>query len=473
MAGGEGVVWPIKDGKKLYPFASVAKVYHQGPTDEQKAKLKTMIRLPVAQRNELLQFAAWPVDAVFDAGSKSMLGYVMPFAGDHKGVHSLYNTKDRRKHFPQADWSFLVCTAMNVARAFAEVHRFGHVAGDINHSNILISSDARALLIDTDSFQISAGGRTFRCKVGVPEFLPPELFHKDLKKITRVANHDNFSIAVMIFLILCNGWHPFSGQDKGARNLSLNEAVEKNLYAFSRSASSKGIMPPSDQMTIHPSDLPDEIAQLFERAFDPKSNSGGRPTASEWAKTIQHSFLGNLEACKKDAKHHHVKGKSCPWCRLEAKRSTPIFGAPSQMSTPVRKLKIAARKSPATQVIQQNQTYVAPKPKARKKRTRQPTHRATFYNSPWFSFSGTIGGPSYFFRQIAVVVGAFAIFGIAVETNEPGFLIALLVTAWLNLSSTAQRLRSLDWSPYLCLGVVVPYLNMLLIFLLFFLRRKH
>ncbi len=276
MSGGEGVVWHVNDTKKLYPFKVVSKIYHTAPNAKQKSKLKTMLRLPGKQRNALLGFSAWPIDAAFDANSKAMAGYIMPLAGDHTDVHRLYNPKDRRIHFPQADWSFLGCTAMNVARAFTEVHRFGHVAGDINHSNILINSKAQALLIDTDSFQISSGGTTFRCTVGVPEFLPPELFHKDLKRVTRRANHDNFSIAVMIFLLLCNGRHPFSGQDKGARNLSLNEAVEQNLYAFSKSASSKGILPPSVDMAIHPSDLPKEISELFECQRRRKSRPVGR-----------------------------------------------------------------------------------------------------------------------------------------------------------------------------------------------------
>ncbi|WP_306046597.1 hypothetical protein [Nioella sp. MMSF_3534] len=477
MAGGEGVVWKVADRGKNYPYGVVAKIYHSPPSENQKAKLKTMLKLPASQRDNLLQFSAWPVDAVFEARTRSLVGYVMPLAGDHKDIHKLYNAKDRRTHFPQADWSFLGCTAMNVARAFAEVHRFGHVAGDINHSNILISSDAKALLIDTDSFQVSAGGKTFRCRVGVPDFLPPELFHKDLKQITRRANHDNFSIAVMIFLLLCNGRHPFSGQDKGAGNLSLPEAVERNLYAFGTSASLKGVLPPSRDMAIHPSDLPDELATLFERAFDPKSNNGGRPTAAEWANAIQHSFLGRLEACSASASHHFVKGKACPWCRLEAKRSTPVFGA----LNPAQKLqrpnsRSASQTAPRNRVRtsrRQPQTYVAPKPKARTSRRRNNAAVSAFTDAPWFRFSGTIGRLSYFFRQVAVVVCAIAILVIADEANEPAVLLGLLGTAWLNLSSTAQRLRSIEWHPALCLGVAIPYLNILLIGLLCLLRRKR
>lgn len=475
MAGGEGVVWHVKDTQKLFPFPTVTKTYHSLPNPDQKAKIKAMLGVPPQQRDELLKFAAWPIDAAFEKSSKKLAGFVMPLAGNHKPVHKLYNPKDRRASFPQADWSFLACTAMNVARAFAEVHRFGHVAGDINHSNILIGQDATALLIDTDSFQISSGGRVHHCRVGIGEFLPPELFHKKLNSVTRNANHDNFSIAVMIFLLLCNGRHPFAGQDQGARILSLENAVEANAYAFGRAAKSKGIAPPSINSSIHPSDLPNDIAELFERAFDARGNTGGRPTAQEWAQTLQHSVLGNLQACPKSKKHHYIKGKSCPWCRLEGSRSTPVFGpVPTAPKTKgVSQQSRATAKAPPPPAASP-QTYSPPKPRARGARRSQTSKPTSIWvDDPWFSFGGTIGGRGYFVRQLVVVIGALAVAAIAADANEPGFLFLWVFTAWLNLSSSAQRLRSIGWSPYLTIGMVVPYLNLVLLILLIFWRRRY
>lgn len=475
MAGGEGCVWAINDSQSVYPFPTVAKTYHALPNKSQKGKIKSMLSIPLQKRNKLLQFAAWPIDAVFDKSSKSLVGFVMPMAGNHKPVHKLYGPKDRRTAFPQADWSFLACAAMNVARAFAEVHRFGHVAGDINHSNILIAADATALLIDTDSFQISAKGHVYHCRVGMGEFLPPELFHKNLNTVTRNANHDNFSIAVMLFLLLFNGRHPFAGQDKGSKVLSLENAVENSAYAFGRAASSKGIAPPSINSALHPSDLPNDVAEMFERAFDATSKSGGRPTAEEWAKTLQHSLLGQLQACPKSSKHHYIKGKSCPWCRLEAARSTPVFGPVSKRASPPSSTR-AITPSKTRKASNRTTTasiYSPPKRKARRRSVTPGRTSSKWTNDPWFSFRGTIGGGAYLLRQAVTVSAAFGIALVAAEMNEPGVLLLWVFTGWLNIASTVQRLRSIDWPLYIAFGIIIPYLNLVLVALLIFWRRRY
>ncbi len=48
--------------------------------------------------------------------------------------------------------------ALSLAEVVAYVHSLGHVIGDLNESNWLIDSAARATLIDVDSLQVDAGG---------------------------------------------------------------------------------------------------------------------------------------------------------------------------------------------------------------------------------------------------------------------------------------------------------------------------
>ena len=55
------------------------------------------------------------------------------------------------------------------------VHEHGHLVGDVNHGNALVSGRATVRLIDCDSFQIQAGSRRFLCEVGVSTHVPPEL----------------------------------------------------------------------------------------------------------------------------------------------------------------------------------------------------------------------------------------------------------------------------------------------------------
>jgi hypothetical protein len=49
---------------------------------------------------------------------------------------------------------------------------------------------------------VIANGKRFACEVGVETFTPPELQGKNLREVVRTANHDNFGLAIMVFLLL-------------------------------------------------------------------------------------------------------------------------------------------------------------------------------------------------------------------------------------------------------------------------------
>ena len=78
----------------------------------------------------------------------------------------------------------------------------------MNHSGILVATDATATLIDTDSFQFSFNNKLFLCEVGVEEFTPPELQGKSLAGCIHTKNHDNFGLAVLTSICV-HGTPPF------------------------------------------------------------------------------------------------------------------------------------------------------------------------------------------------------------------------------------------------------------------------
>ena len=118
-----------------------------------------------------------------------------------------------------------------MARAFATVHAEGAVIADVNHGGILVGADARVRLIDCDFFQIIAGGRCFPCDGGVPIFTPPELQDRNLTGVIRSENHDNFGLAVMIFLVSFMGRHPFAGRYLGEGDMPIERAIEEHRFA--------------------------------------------------------------------------------------------------------------------------------------------------------------------------------------------------------------------------------------------------
>lgn len=221
--GGEGAVYEITTQAN-----AVAKVYHKPLSNDRAAKIAAMITM---QSEALSKLAAWPQGLLLDRSGKP-IGLVMPRVAGRKDIHHLYSPKSRRSDFQRADWRFLVHTTANTARAFAAVHEAGCVIGDVNHGGVLVGEDATVKLIDCDSFQVMHAGRHFLCEVGVETFTPPELQGKSFAGIIRTPNHDNFGLAVMAFLMLFMGRHPFAGRYLGQGDMPIAKAIEEFRFVY-------------------------------------------------------------------------------------------------------------------------------------------------------------------------------------------------------------------------------------------------
>ena len=152
-------------------------------------------------------------------------------------------------------------TALNIACGLASVHATGCVVGDINHSGILISNNALATLIDCDSFQIQVGGKAFLCKVGVPDFTPPELQGKRLDQFIRTPNHDAFGLAIVLFNLLFMGRHPFAGRFLGRGDIPLEMAIAQYRFAYSARNETQTEPPPNVPLL---SDVPQAVAHALK-----------------------------------------------------------------------------------------------------------------------------------------------------------------------------------------------------------------
>jgi DNA-binding helix-hairpin-helix protein with protein kinase domain len=239
-------------------------------------------------------------------------------------AHQLYSPNGRKAAFPKATFPMLVRTTSNIARAIDSVHSKGCIIGDINHSGVLVADDATVVLIDTDSFQFSNGGLLYKCKVGVPEFTPPELQGKNLSSsVIRTTNHDNFGLATLIFCTLMMGRHPFAGRYIGQGDMPMDRAITEYRFAYSSRRGSTLMEAPPNVPTL--ADLPLSLADAFERAFGPGGSGGPRVSASEWA-TLLDKAEGEIIPCRSSAAHHYFRSAQiCPWCRME--RAYPGFQA--------------------------------------------------------------------------------------------------------------------------------------------------
>jgi hypothetical protein len=308
--GGEGEVLPVVHAPGL-----VAKVLKE-PTPERRAKLEAMIRNPLFG-TPARPTAAWPQDILFTAGrSRSFIGYLMPRVAGAHPMFECYNPEARRTTCPGIDYRFLVRSGRNLATAIALTHARGYVIGDVNESNALVSADAQVTLIDTDSWQIHDSVRraTYRCPVGKPEFMAPELQGTDLRTVDRSATHDQFALAVLLFKLMTEGSHPFDGVFNGPGEpppLELRIAVG-SLPWRNRTGlwAPRPLAMPID--ALHP-----RLRELFVQCFEVGHRQPHlRPDARACQKALAVAEE-DLSGCSHNPRHW-IWGSRCFWCERTA-----------------------------------------------------------------------------------------------------------------------------------------------------------
>jgi len=312
--GGEGAVFDVEGQQSI-----VAKLYLKPLNEEKRRKLSWMAANATPA---LSQQTAWPRATLHRAPGLPPVGFLMPRISDGKPVHLLYSPASRPTEFPDRDWGFLLTVAYNIACVFGAVHAAGHLVGDVNERNVLVSpASGVARLIDCDSFQIHGGKTVFPCEVGVARFTPPELQNRHLR-LQRSEQHDAFGLAVLLFHLVFLGRHPFDGIYLGQGEMSSERAIAEFRFAYGRDAAAKQIRPPPVHLPFHAA--PELLTELFERAFSPR-DLHKRPNAGEWSVALRIAAK-SLRQCGADRLHvFSAELASCPWCQLTASSGAVFF----------------------------------------------------------------------------------------------------------------------------------------------------
>jgi DNA-binding helix-hairpin-helix protein with protein kinase domain len=316
--GAEGSVWSLEGESSV-----VAKFRFKGLNSQEAAKISAMCRL---RTDALGKVAAWPIKLLKENGSNSPTGLLMRRVSGYQSIHQLYGIKSRLKLFPEAQFPFLLHTALNTARAFATIHTSGQVVGDVNHSNMMVGQNATVAMIDCDSFQITDGGVVFACPVGVPDFTPPELQGLTFENHPRTVQHDAFGMAVLLFQLLFLGRHPFMGVFDSRRDemMSVNTAIAQYKFVYALDERSPEVTLPPFVPRL--SDYPPNVRELFIRSFTREAISKGRPTATEWINSLA-PMSAAIKQCSANPNHQYFNGSTqCPWCRVEGFIGMAIFG---------------------------------------------------------------------------------------------------------------------------------------------------
>ena len=337
-SGGEGIIYKITGEGYAGQVAKIFKPDRR--SREREEKLCMMVQKTLTEMQ--LRQIAWPQDVLYElADPTEFVGYVMPKVENTEPLVSLYS--DSRYKLQDR-----LLAAINLCAVMDTVHEMGQVCGDLNPQNICINVDTedrqnglQIMLVDADSYHFVTPGKTYRCEVGLAEYLAPEIQRKltadiDLKNAslpTYTQETDLFALAVHIFELLMNGCHPFACAKETA-------ADQSDLAQTTESTSQDSIVAPQPIDNIkngffpfyekragitHPiyapafESLPEKIRQFFVQVFvEGNSDPSRRIAAEDWKNTLW-EYRDKLVRCEKG--HEYFKHNAvCPVCVMNERQ---------------------------------------------------------------------------------------------------------------------------------------------------------
>ena len=321
--GGQGAVYNIITPQ--YRDEYCIKIYLK---DAQKAyeKIKYMVTHPPQNIKDNPSFRiCWPTALVYNT-SKQFVGYMMPLAfpkGHDLTILSVYQRRPLaklKKFKDDKEWHNkyeldtkegiinrikMLC---NVAIALHKIHDTGrYVLVDLKPENIDATGTGKVSIMDTDSIQISEGGRILHPATAfTPDYFAPE--GKELQRCKRPfsVQCDCFAAAVCFYQIL-TGVHPYGGtvlRHPYDKCESFEECIAQGLFAHGEKSSYISF-PQGFNLQQNFFNLPVEVQRLFKRAFG--SKPAERPSMEEWGRIFYPIITKGV-----DVKSSSVKRSSAP-----------------------------------------------------------------------------------------------------------------------------------------------------------------
>ncbi len=272
--GGEGKIYTFAHNPAFLIKVLKPEVQQAKAPDFQK-RLNVMLALSECRN---APFLAWPQMAVFDARQRT-IGFVMRRCEGRK-LRALYAPCQVQRFFPGWDRLAVTQTALNLVESVQMLARHKVLVNDFNPDNFLVDNYGRVCLIDCDSFQIPHENGAFLTSVYTPEFAAPELlFQPERFKHERTPEQVRFSLAIVVYMILMSGLHPFArcGGGTPAENLKSGKCpLDKTSGVRFPVSWGKSV-----------SWLPESLQDLFSRMFVAGyKNPAKRPLISEFKREL-------------------------------------------------------------------------------------------------------------------------------------------------------------------------------------------
>ncbi len=313
--GASGKIYSVQERKEL-----VAKIFHnteKSRTNRQKleAMLLNKPHFPPVEADgiEYTQIA-WP-EALLEDEQGFCVGYLMPLINMEAAVSldHLMQKAVRKKLGLSEKYAYRIFAAYNVASMVTSLHKCGHYIVDLKPSNVSVyKNNMLVAMVDCDGFSIKGEkNNRYPAEFVSEEYIYPEGMNLACNEMGE--EQDKFALAVIIFRLLNNGIHPYSGSPRKTDDemLTIQNRIEQYHYAY-------GLWPDKYQAP-HPYSLHEyfdkDTLEMFERAF---TKSAKRPTAYEWQEHLW-KLMHHLRQCKNNPNHVYFTTKGCGLCMTDDK----------------------------------------------------------------------------------------------------------------------------------------------------------
>ncbi len=217
--GGEGVIYRFaRNNGILIKVCKKETLEDASKLSLFRNRLNAMMKLEDCRNAD---FLAWPLMPVMDKRSGAV-GFVMRKCTG-RTLRALLAPVQVKRFFPGWNRIQVAQVALNFLDAVRMLARHRVLVNDFNPGNFLVDGRGTVRLIDCDSFQIPVeGGEPFMTRTFTPEFTAPELLlHPELFNQPRTPEQVRFSLAVVIYMVLMSGLHPYArcGGGDPAENL--------------------------------------------------------------------------------------------------------------------------------------------------------------------------------------------------------------------------------------------------------------
>ncbi len=298
---------------------SVVKVFHNiEKSATNRKKLQAMLLnkpnfQPVEVKGKEYIQIAWP-EALLDDEKGFCVGYMMPLIDMDKAVSldHLMQKAVRKKLNLSEKYAYRIFAAYNVASMVAALHECGHYIIDLKPSNLYVYKDNMLVaMVDCDGFSINGEKNRYPAEFVSEEYIYPEGMTQSCEEMGE--EQDRFALAVIIFRLLNNGIHPFSGKPKNSNEdmLTIQTRIKQYHYAY-------GLWSDKYQYP-HPYSIHEyfnkETMEFFERSF---TKGCQRPSACEWQEHLW-KLMHSLKVCKNNPNHSFFTSKGCGLCSIESK----------------------------------------------------------------------------------------------------------------------------------------------------------